>query len=333
MKESSGQLTRRSVLGAAAVAGLAGCEAVTRGQSPVQPETSTRQPASKTKQTRAQSLGTAEPYVPLPDEVLPACKEAAASLLVKALTWDNAEGLEIARRINTDVLPGLAESLRPLLSDDTASRTSIVYPQYGGINAAMTKASVMVLARQDLLPPDAQSPRHREVIVDVRLTATKQGWSVTSASIGARPRASELTEEVRRLLRNRRITLPQPARLDLEAAQISPRLASLLNRLSNTWQLHVLVLKAGHPRNVFGTDRLSNHTRGRAVDIWAINGTPVIGAGRALWEPVVREAARLGATEVGAPSLPRATKGLAPVFFTNPTHQDHVHLGFEPDAN
>ncbi|NNM47848.1 hypothetical protein [Knoellia koreensis] len=217
------------------------------------------------------------------------------------------------------------------MTDDTASVTSVVYPQYGGLNATLTSASVMLVGRQTLLGRDEDRPRSREFIVDVRLSGRDNAWRVTGATIGRTPPAGETDAETRRLLANTRVSLPEPARADLQAADISDEVVALLNALSQSWRLDVQVLRTGHPRNVFGTDRMSNHTRGRAVDIWAINGTPVIGAPRSLWEPVLKEAARLGSTEVGGPRLPERSTGLPAVFFTNPTHQDHLHLGFEPD--
>ena len=32
-----------------------------------------------------------------------------------------------------------------------------------------------------------------------------------------------------------------------------------LDTLSRSWRLHVQVLRSGHPLNVYGTKRLSNH--------------------------------------------------------------------------
>lgn len=329
MRATSLRVTRRGVLGALVAVGLSACSTPAKrglgADAPASPSTTNRP-------MRRVTLPPAKAYMPLPDEVLPQCKKAAADAISRALTWSSSDGMGITRRLAG--LPEgarLAAALRPLVSDDTASVTSVVYPQYGGLDATLTDASVMLVGRQTLLGRDEDGPRSREFIVDVRLSGGGNAWAVNGATIGQAPPAGETDNETRRLLANARVSLPEPARADLMAAIISPDVTALLNTLAQTWRLDVQVLRTGHPRNVFGTDRLSNHTRGRAVDIWAINGTPVIGAPRSLWEPVLKEAARLGATEVGGPGIPERSTRLPAVFFTNPTHRDHLHLGFEPD--
>ena len=280
------------------------------------------------------TLPPARRYVPLGEEVRPKGKQTAARAIEQALTWTDSQGRDIARRLaHLPNATSIADMLQPLATEDAASVTSVIYPQYGGLNAKLTRASVMLVGRQTLLHQGRERPSVREFVVDVRLTARPSVWDITSATVGITPPPGEPGPEARALLANPRVGIPEPARADLEGAVISPKVAFLLNTLSESWRLDVQVLRTGHPRNVFGTTRVSNHTRGRAFDIWAINGTPVIRAARSLWEPVVKEAARLGSTEVGAPGLPEQSKGLRPVFFTNPTHQDHLHLGFEPDKN
>ena len=36
------------------------------------------------------------------------------------------------------------------------------------------------------------------------------------------------------------------------------------------------VLRSGHPLHVFGTTRTSDHPRGRAVDVWALDHRPLV---------------------------------------------------------
>lgn len=324
---------RRSVLSAGlATLGLAACSTPSpRRTAEASPEvTRSRVPSSGSSRP---ALQRAKPYEPLPREVIPRCKIAAAEAVTRALTWTGGSAGDAASRLD-GVHNGaqLASALEPLLSDDDACVTSVVYPQYGGLNAALTSASVMVVGRQTLMGRDATAPRTREFIVDVRLSGKGREWSITSATVGKLAVAANPPATVRRLLENSRVFLPEPARADLSAGVISDEVVSIVERLSRQWRLSIQVLRTGHPLNVFGTDRLSNHSRGRAVDIWAIDGVPVIGSERDLWEPVIREAARLGSTEVGGPRLPLDANGLPSVFFTNATHQDHLHLGFEPSV-
>jgi hypothetical protein len=276
------------------------------------------------------TLPAVRPYRPLPQEVLPECKTAAVAAVSKALTWAESDGAEAAARLGGgDHGRQLALAFRPLLRGEVASAMEPIYPQYGGLDDNRATASVMLVGRQLLLAEGASRPRAREFVVDVRLSRAGSRWAVTSARVGVPPRPARPDAAARELLTNGRIVLPEPARADVVSGGIGGEVTGLLNRLSSRWKLHVQVLRTGHPVNVFGTGRMSNHTRGRAVDIWAIDDTPLIGSPRSLWEPVVIEAARLGATEIGSPALPRGRAGLPPVFFANATHADHLHLGFE----
>jgi hypothetical protein len=131
-----------------------------------------------------------------------------------------------------------------------------------------------------------------------------------------------------RVLEEKRLTLPAAAQADIKAGLIDDRILSLLKTLSQRWDLNVQVLKSGHPRNVFPTNRISNHTRGRAVDIWAIDGVPVIRAPRSSWRGLMMAAAERGANEIGGPADIDKVAGRPP-YFTNAVHQDHVHIGFD----
>lgn len=114
----------------------------------------------------------------------------------------------------------------------------------------------------------------------------------------------------------------------MESGVVDDRVLSMLTELAKRWKLHVLVLKSGHPRNVYPTKRVSNHTRGLAVDIWKINDIPVIEQGRSPWQAVMKAAAALGANEIGGPKDLDKGAGRKP-YFTNAVHQDHLHLGFD----
>lgn len=327
------RLTRRSVVAGLAGVGLAACSR----PEPAPPATAQTSQGGTTattsglpRRTSGATLRPAKPYTPLPGEIAPRCKITAVEAVGRALTWTDGRAGEIGARLK-DLHNGaqLAAALDPLLSNDDACVTSVVYPQYGGLNVKLTSASVMLVGRQVLLGQGESVSRTRDFIVDVRLSRAGQEWNVTGATVGKVPATTRISVPVQRLLDNPKVVLPTPARADLAAGAVSDEVVSILEGLSRRWRLSVQVLRTGHPKNVFGTDRLSNHNRGRAVDIWAIDETPLIGSARDLWEPIVIEAARLGSTEIGAPNLPLNARGLPSVFFTNATHQDHLHLGFE----
>jgi len=71
------------------------------------------------------------------------------------------------------------------------------------------------------------------------------------------------------------------------------------------YRIHVSVVRSGHPVHVFGTDRLSDHPRGRAFDTWAIDGRPVVARStpRSLVEEYLHAAADAGSYNVGGPYL------------------------------
>lgn len=83
-------------------------------------------------------------------------------------------------------------------------------------------------------------------------------------------------------------------------------------------------MRSGHPLDVFGTSRPSDHPLGRAVDVWALDSKPlVLPTNHALAASAMRLAVAYGAYNVGGP----VHLG-GPEYFSDQTHQDHIHLGF-----
>ncbi|NLT56984.1 MAG: hypothetical protein GXX79_20975 [Actinomycetales bacterium] len=268
-----------------------------------------------------------------PGEVEPACKRAAVSALRAAFTWDPPTDGGSVRAVGA-ALPArsahLARDLKSLLTPAAASRLAIVYPQYGGLAADRRTASVMVSAERTYLAEAGGEVRRRGFTVDVRLNRTASGWRVTRVRVPRVPeRRSELPRATRRLLGEENLVLPSAARADLAGGLVDPRVVALLTVLCRRWKLSVQEFQAGHPVNVFGTERMSNHTRGRAVDVWAIDGIPVIAQSRSAWRAVMRAAHEFGADEIGGPRDLDGVPGRP--YFSDHVHQDHLHLGF--DAN
>ena len=91
--------------------------------------------------------------------------------------------------------------------------------------------------------------------------------------------------------------------------------------LARDYALGISVIRSGHPIHVFGTNRLSDHPRGRAFDTWRVSRHPVV-ARSTPESGYMNAVADLGSYNVGGPYLLNRSG-----FFSNPTHHDHVHAG------
>ena len=127
-----------------------------------------------------------------------------------------------------------------------------------------------------------------------------------------------------------RITFPPSARADFLSGDIDPRFIPILERLAREHPIGLSVVKTGHDQFVAGTNVVSNHFKGRALDIATVDGAPV-GPGNAAAREVMTELANLDPavrpSEVGGPWLISA-----PGFFSDAGHQDHIHVGFDSPA-
>jgi hypothetical protein len=228
--------------------------------------------------------------------------------------------------------PALAGPAAALLAPAAPAVVQVVYPQYGGLLA--DDASVMVLQRQAWLQGDRVV--QRDVLADVRLRRRGGRWRIRDIRPSVAPAvdAAAQPRAVRAVLESPGLSLPGPVRHDVAFVAV-PELRSLLAELGGRHELAVTTLRAGHPREVYGSRpaRDSNHWRGRAVDIWAVDGVPVVEM--ASDDPrlldFLAEARRLGATEIGSPADPDGDQVgcRGRVFFANELHQDHIHLGID----
>lgn len=265
-----------------------------------------------------------------PGEVRGEVKEAAARFVEGVGTWRRGAAPDPTARVVAAGYPAdLAEVARPLFDVPAwESTTTVLYPQYGGLTPST--ASVIVLARQEWRGASADGVR--EVLLDVRLRSAGGIWNVTAVLDPPRPpgpptRTGGPTRAGRALLEAPRLALPDPVRADITAGRLGDPMIAVMLDLARSFDIQVQVAVSGHPGTVFPTRRLSNHAVGRAMDVRAINGVPVVDIPRD--DPVLTSfmtaAARAGATEVGGP-IPVAGRGL----FTDSVHQDHVHVGFTP---
>jgi hypothetical protein len=280
--------------------------------------------------------GAAPPYEPVDAETHPNAKAVGAAVAQLLTTYDPDTSIEEVVAAATDGAGGRedVDVARPLHHPEGWSRGQVLYPQFGGLTE--DRCSIMAVVRQLLGLPDGTT-REEVRTLDIRLRISGGEWRFEAlASAGGEPveRPEELPPEAVAVLDDPRIELPDSARWDIHRGATSLALLALMSRLADaTGGYAVCVLESGHPINVFGTDRLSDHTRGRAVDIHRIADQLVIedrhegsGTDRAVsW--LYDEPSR---PIVGSPW---ALDGFGGRSFTDAVHQDHLHVASPPSSD
>ncbi len=331
-------LTRRSVLAAAvAAAAAAACSAAPTPIStapgptptPTAPgPTPTRTPTTSPTPTPTPtkpSLPRATTWKAGAGEVQPAVKTRACQFIEAICTWTNSTG-DIAdaraRAKAAGFTPQLADALAPLLGVGTSAVANVRHAHYGGI--LDTTASVLVVVDQWRAMPD-ETVHVGGSTVDVRLEQASPHWRVVDAFPAEIERPdTTLSSTAQHVLANTRIRLPYAAHADVNAGKIRDSVLIMLGELATSHVIDVAVLRSGHPLHVFGTDRMSDHPLGRAADLWAIDHHDIVDpANYDLTASVMRNASQLGAYQVGGPVLLDGSG-----FFSDNTHQDHIHVGF-----
>jgi hypothetical protein len=343
-RESPGAAVGRRalVLGSAAWGVCAaGCSAGTGTPSPASASTAagTRTPpASSPAANPARSTGAgaalpaAAPWLPGPGEIQPAAKLAAVRLVEAFGTWRAGQGgprqaAARARALGIPAAPaaGLAAETGSLTPSADEAVVRVIDAQYGGI--LPTTASVLVVC--------AQTTRTGGVVhsggttVDVRLSRTSAGWGVTALHPAHPGPAAPLVASARAVLANARIQLPPASAADIRSGAVHDSVLRAMTRLAGTYRMSVSVVRSGHPLDVFGTSRPSDHPLGRAFDVWRIDGHPVVdpATSRSLITGFMRAAAAAGSYNVGGP-VQLSGGATANQFFSDDTHHDHVHSGF-----
>jgi len=217
----------------------------------------------------------------------------------------------------------VAAVVRLLQRPGTRSVVEVIDAQYGGILS--DSASVLVPCRVYTI--SGGRVVSSGTTVDVRLSKSRGSWRVT-ATHPAQPgaAASRLSTAARRVLANERIALPPASAADIRSGQVHDSVLTTMLELAKTYRIGISVIRSGHPLDVFGTNRPSDHPRGRAFDTWQINGQAVVApsTSRSLITSYMRAAESLGSYNVGGPYQ---LSGSA--FFSDQTHHDHVHAGFQ----
>lgn len=271
------------------------------------------------------SLPARSTWAPDPRDVDPEVKRTAARLVEALGNWDpGAAGTDAARSrvraLGQD--PALVGAAGAVVSTADASVLRVIDAQYGGVLA--TSASVLVVTRVWTRTPDG-GVSTGGATYDVRLSAASPTWRVTAIHPSVPGPAVIPSALARDVLASPGIDLPPASAADIASGQVHDAVLTALLTLSRSYRIGVSVVRSGHPLHVFGTDRLSDHPRGRAFDTWMIDDHPVVAAATpsALVTGYMRAAQRAGSYNVGGPYV---LSGSA--FFSDATHHDHVHAGF-----
>ena len=285
-------------------------------------------PAAARPEQPLRELPQPAPYEPDPAERFPNAKRLAARAAQRLLTYDaGATAREVAGAIAPAGQSGasLARVIAPGVAPGSNSIGQVTYVQTSGVTP--TSFGAMVIVRQTL---QAAEGTRRAVtrVADVRLSRAGGPWSVDSVvSIGGSPlpRPAGLSRAAQRVLDSRTIELPDTARWDIYRGAIDDDLLTVLADAARTRRLTLSVLRTGHPRNVWRTDRRSAHNPGAAADIYAVDGALVVRqqqAGSAAYG-LVRYFRQRKARQIGSPW---DFDGRGKATFTDAVHGDHVHL-------
>lgn len=309
-----------------ALVALTGC-----GQQVRSPSAGATDPTTSPSPAVKEQLSPPAPYVPLVGEPVPEIKQLAGDVLQAIGTYKKGEGTVqgATARLAGRAVPAVAQSSETLLLPDAASAVDIIYPQLSGLTA--TEAGIMAVFRHRILENGDERSVTRAA--DLRFKRTSAGWIVSAIdSVGGEPppaSAGPLTQAAQAVLDSDRINLPDSARWDIENGVVDDRVLEVLLRVGQQHTVDVTVFASAHPRNVFASESVSNHTVGRAVDIWAVDGKEVVAQreqGGPLYQ-LVQMLMTYGITELGSPwDLDGPGTGAS---FTNTVHLDHLHLAFD----
>ena len=270
------------------------------------------------------------PFEPVAVEVYPNAKREAARVVTRLTTYGPGETPEsvAATLVAGPAAHELATVAAPLFVPGATSTGVVRYAQLGGL--AEPQAAVMVVVAQRV-EVDGAVLREEVRTFDVRLREVGTGWVLEEVpSIGGEPveRPADLDPLAARVVDDPRITMPDSARWDIYRGTIDLRLLETMSEMAELSPYAVAVLASGHPLNVFGRAWASNHTRGRAVDVYAIGGSLVIQqwAEGSAAHRMARMLYEQGIPELGTPWVFTDLGGGS---FSDTVHADHLHVAYD----
>lgn len=335
---------RRAVLLGTATLGLAACSETLPSGGPATsattriPEPSSSSSAAPTAESSTTSapppLPAGRVYPIAPNEPEPVAKEKAVRLVEATSAWGpgGSDEAAVAGRLAAQGIPGeraaaFVAATAPFRVGSREATSAVIAVQYGGLTA--TSASLLVTFQQ-WTRDGSGAVVHGGAGADVRLAKEGGQWQVTEVIAAVPlPAVAPAPALVTAVLTNSKIRLPPAAAADIAAGNLRPRPMQALLDLSRDYDIDVSIVFKPHPDNVFATDRLSDHTRRRAWDVWAVNGQAVIAESTpdALVDGFLRDAKDAGAYNIGGPRL---LSGAG--FFSDRTHRDHCHIAFNRDT-
>ena len=322
---------------AAGVLCVAGCTSgsnpepsMTTASPSVVPPTASPSPSPSPSPPALPALPAVTVWQPSSNDIDPQVKTRAVRLIEALGNWPTGHGGSAAARARVTALgldPTLVDQAGAVLNSAPDAALQVLEAQYGGILS--DSASVLVVCRQWHRGADGQIVAGGTT-VDVRLSQDEPRWKVTAlhpAQPG--PAVSPVPSAAQRVLTSPQLTLPPDVQADLRSGNIHASALDSLLTLTRTYRLELSVMRSGHPIDVFGTDRPSDHPKGRAFDVWRINGQAVVdpSSSRSMIEGFMRAAAAAGSYNVGGPW--QLSGGAPDQFFSDNTHHDHVHVGFD----
>ncbi len=280
---------RRTLMAAGLGVVLGGC--ASKPQNAVATAASAASTPSGATPATSAGLPTTTPWHPSSGDVDPGCKLAAVRSIERA-------------------------------GNGPDKRVAIIDAQYGGL--LTNSASVLVVTRSWTRTNSGVSTGGHTF--DVRLSRQGHHWRVDATHPSHPGAPAQVSRRAARVLASDRISLPPAARRDVRSGMVHDTVLGALLTLARDFTIGVSVIRSGHPLYVFGTNRLSDHPRGRAFDTWQINGKSVVDprTSRHLVTEYMHAVAAAGSYNVGGPYL----LGSAPQWFSDRTHHDHVHAGF-----
>jgi len=245
----------------------------------------------------------------------------------------------------------------PQLADKPAQVTR---PASGGpeLKAGASVAAGQVIGRIAAPAPGARArfgmtvrPSGMSEPIDAR--ALLRAWQLLHRSVGKtpartatfRPGAADNADAVlsrllrespaqlgQRVLGDARISIYPCGRDDIAAGVVDPRVLAVLEYLADSGlNPTVSSLRCGHSR-LTASGNVSEHSSGDAIDISAINGTPILGnqGAGSITETTIRRLLELPAALAPHQIISLMTVAGAANTLAMADHADHIHVGFSP---
>ncbi|MEM9468016.1 MAG: hypothetical protein AAGA90_21790 [Actinomycetota bacterium] len=277
-----------------------------------------------------------DPFEPTINEVQPAAKRMGGLIAYLITNYESDTSLaDVVATLppGASQIDGLVAEVDIVHHPNMWSRGTVEYVQLGGhLNG---RISNIVVIRQELGVDGSSAPLRTETrVMEVRLARDEAGeWVLeTIASSGGEPavRPADLSDTAAAVVDHDRIDLPDTAAWDIYNGLIDRNVLEVMLDIAERTPYSVVVLQTGHSYNVFGTDRVSNHSVGRAVDIYKLEDELVVDSHAtfsAFYDLSEWIVSRYDIREFGSPwRFPDAVAHT----FTNEVHHDHLHIGLYP---